>query len=130
MNMDITTYDTTEDMINKIQELKGETKLKFCENLRNYNDGMNIRNFKFEKEIFSKNVQGTKIHHEVILLMKFLQTKPHVKNMNINYYDLFYTIVKNKENVDDKSEKIENIYISLKDVIIPNRYIGIMGREK
>ena len=30
MNMVITTYNTTEDMINKLQELKGETKLKFC----------------------------------------------------------------------------------------------------
>ena len=37
--------------------------------------------------------------------MKFLQTKPQVKNMNINYYDLYYTVVKNrddKEIVDDK----------------------------
>ena len=92
---------------------------------------MNIRKFKFEKDTFSKNVQGiTRIYHEVILLMKFLQTKPHVKNMNIKYYDLFYTIIKNKENVDDKSENIENVSISLNEVIIPNLYVGIKGREK
>ena len=29
MNMVNTTYNTTEDMINKLQELKGKTKLKF-----------------------------------------------------------------------------------------------------
>ena len=34
---------------------------------------------------FSKNAQGNnKIYHEVLLVMKFLQTKPEVKNMNIN----------------------------------------------
>ena len=40
--------------------------------------------------------------------MKFLQTKPSVKNMNINYYDLFYTVIKNrddKEIVNDEYEK-------------------------
>ena len=30
----------------------------------------------------------SKIYHEVLLLMKFQQTKPQGKNMNINYYDL------------------------------------------
>ena len=29
MNMVDTTYNTTEDMINKLQQLKGKTKLKF-----------------------------------------------------------------------------------------------------
>ena len=42
------------------------------------------RNFQFEEDPFSKNAQGiSKINHEA-LLMKFLQTKPQVKNMNIN----------------------------------------------
>ena len=46
---------------------------------------MNKRIFSFEKETFSKNAQGiSKNHHEVLLLMKFLQTKPHNKNMKIN----------------------------------------------
>ena len=31
--------------------------------------------------------------------MKFLQTKPQVRNMNINYYDLYYTVIENR---DDK----------------------------
>ena len=30
-------------MINKLQELKGKTKLKFYKNISNYYDNMNIR---------------------------------------------------------------------------------------
>ena len=30
-----TNYISTEDMINKLQELKGKTKLKFYKNIRN-----------------------------------------------------------------------------------------------
>ena len=49
---------------------------------------MNIRRqcgtFQIEEDLFSKNVQGFgKIYHEVLLLMKSLQTKPQVKSMNI-----------------------------------------------
>ena len=38
--------------------------------------------------------------------MKFLQTKPQVKNMNINYYDLYYSVIKNrdKETVNDENQ--------------------------
>ena len=44
--------------------------------------------FQFEENPFSKDVLGIgKTYHEVLLLIKFLQTKPKVKNMNINYYD-------------------------------------------
>ena len=43
---------------------------------------MNIR---FDEDPFTKNAQGiSKIYHEVLLLMKFLQTHPQVKSMNIN----------------------------------------------
>ena len=45
MNMVNTTYNSTEDMINKLQELKGKTKLKFYKNISNYYD-MNIRMMK------------------------------------------------------------------------------------
>ena len=42
-----------------------------------------------DEDSFAKNAQGMGIiYHEVFLLMKFLQTKPQVKNMNINYDDL------------------------------------------
>ena len=70
---------------------------------------MNIRrqsgNFQFEVDFFSKNVQGIgKIYHEILLLMKFSQTMPNVKNMNINYYDLYYTVIKIR---DDKQVVVD-----------------------
>ena len=41
--------------------------------------------FQTQQDPFAKNAQGfSKIYHEVLLWMKFLQTKPQVKNMNIN----------------------------------------------
>ena len=44
---------------------------------------------RFDEDTFAKNAQGiSKICHEVLLLIKLLQTKPQVKNVNINYYDL------------------------------------------
>ena len=53
------------------------------------NIGRQIGNFQFEEDSSSKGVQGVgKIHLEVLLLMKFLQTKPQGNSMNINYYDL------------------------------------------
>ena len=46
---------------------------------------MKNKNFQTQHEDpFSRNAQGiSKVYHEVFLLMKFLQTKPQVKNMNI-----------------------------------------------
>ena len=44
---------------------------------------MNIRKV---EDPFSKNARGiSKIYHEVLLLMKLLQTKPQLKNMNKKY---------------------------------------------
>ena len=98
------TYNSTEDMNNKLQSLKGKTKLKLYANISNYYDEMNYRRqsntFQFEEDPSSKNVQGMgKIYREVLFLMKFLLTKPQVKNMNINYYDLYCTVIENR---DDK----------------------------
>ena len=37
---------------------------------------------------FAINAQGiSKIYHEGLMLMKFLQTKPQVRNMNNNYFE-------------------------------------------
>ena len=48
---------------------------------------MNIR---FDEDPFAENAQGfSKIYHELLLLMNFLQIKPQLKNMNINYNDLY-----------------------------------------
>ena len=129
-----TTYNTTEDMINKLQSLKGKTKLKFYKNISNYYIEMKNKNFQTHHEDpFSKNAQGiSKIYHEVLLLMEFLQNKPQVKNMNINYHDLYYTIIKTREedkDIDNRHENDDKDYISLNDVIKPNHYVGIKSRE-
>ena len=59
---------------------------------------MKHKNFQTQEDTFAKNAQGLgKICHEVLLLMKYLQTKPQVKNVNINYYDLYYTVIKNRK---------------------------------
>ena len=126
MNMVDTTCNSTEEMINLLQQLKGKTKLKFHKNINNYYDNMNTR---FDEDPFAKNAQGiSKIYHEVLKLMKFLQTKPQAKNMNINYYDLYYTVIKNRDEKEIVDNQYEKDFISL-NVIIPNHYVGINGRE-
>ena len=125
-----TTYNSTKDMIDKSQQLKGKTKFKFYKNINNYYTEMKNKNFQSQQVPFSKNAQGiSKIYHELFLLMKYLKTKPQIKNMNINYYDFYYTVIKTrkeKENVDDQ---YENDYINFNDFINPNHYIGIKPRE-
>ena len=132
INMVNTTYNSTEDMIDKIQSLKGKTKLKFYKNISNYYSEMKNKNFQTQEDPFRNNAQGiSNIYHEVSLLMKFLQTKPQVKHMNINYYDLYYTIIKTRDenkDIDNQYESDENDYINFND-IVPNHYIGIIPRE-
>ena len=114
-------------MINKLQQLTGKTKIKFYKNISNYYDNMNIR---FDEDPFAKNAQGiNKIYQEVLKLMKFLQTKPQVKNMNINYYDLYYTVIKNREEKDIEDNQYENDYINFNDFITPNHNISFKPRE-
>ena len=94
MNMVNNTYNSTDDMINNLQELKGKTKLKFYKKISNYYNNVD---FKMDEDTFARNAQGiSKIHREMLLLMKFLQTKHQIKNMNIKYYDLYYTVIKKK----------------------------------
>ena len=45
MNIVKTTYNSSEDMINKLQELKGKTKLNFNKNISNYYKEMDNINF-------------------------------------------------------------------------------------
>ena len=128
MNMVNTTYNSTDDMINKLQQLKGKTKLKFYKNISNYYDNMNIR---MDEDPFAKTAQGiSKIYHEVLLVMKFFQTKPQINNVNINYYDLYYTVNKIRDGKEIINDKYEIDYVSLNNVIIPNHYVGIKDREK
>ena len=93
---------------------------------------MNIRrqngNFQIGKNPFSKCAKGNnKIYHEVLLILKILQTKPNIKKMNINYYDLYYTVIKSrKHNVEEQDIiHVDEIYlISYENYITPNHYIG------
>ena len=134
INMVNTTYNSTEDIFIKLQQLKGKTKLKFYKNIHNYYIEMKNKNFQTQQDPFSKNVQGiSKVYHEVLLLMKFLQTKPQVKNMNINYYDLYYTVIisrDEKKDIDNQYENDENDYININDFILPNHYLGIKSNNE
>ena len=92
-------------MIDKLQQLKGKTIYK---NLSNYYIEMKHKNFQTQHDPFSKNAQGiSKIYHEVVLLMKFLQTKPQVENMNNILYDLYYTVIKIRDKNKDKDIQYE-----------------------
>ena len=73
----------TEDMIIKLQSLKGKTKLKFYKNISNYYNNLDIRRV---EDPFAKNAQCiSKIYQKVIMLMKYLQTKPQAKVKNDNF---------------------------------------------
>ena len=130
--MIIATYNSTEDMKDKLQSLKGKTKLNFYKNIKKYYVEMKNRNFQTQ-DPFSKNGQSVnKIFHEVLLLMKFLQTKSQVKNMNFNYFDLYYSVTKTRDenrDIDDQYENDENDYINFND-IVPNHYIGIKNNNE
>ena len=52
--------------------------------------------FQFEEVFFAENSQKIgKIFLEVLLIMKFLKSKPQDESMDINCYDFFYTVDKN-----------------------------------
>ena len=112
MKMANTTYRSSKDMIIKLQQLKGRTKLKFYKDIFNYYDIMTIR---INEDLFARNGQSiSKNYHEVLLLKKLLQTKPQVKKIDIKHYDLYYTVIKNrdeKEIVNDQYENIEKMII-------------------
>ena len=94
---------------------------------------MKNRNFQTQEDPFSKNAQGnSKIYHKVLLIMKFLQTEPQVKNMNIDYSNLYYTVIRirgENKDIDNQYENDDNDYINFNDIITPNHYIGIKPRE-
>ena len=121
MSMVNTTYKTTEDLIKKLQSLKGKRKLKFYENKSNYYDNMNI---KMDEDTFARSAQSiSKLYHENLFLMIFVQTKAQFKNMYNNYYDFYYTVIRNKDEKEIVDNQYENDYKIFND-IIPNNYIG------
>ena len=95
---------------------------------------MKNRNFQTHHEDpFSRNTQYiSKIYNEVLLLMKLLQTKPQVKNMNIKKYDLYYTVINVRDgnrDIDIQYENDYNDFINFNDIIAPNHHVGIKPRE-
>ena len=86
---------------------------------------MNIR---FYENTFAKNAQGiSKIYHEVLLLIKFLQTLRQVKNLNIKYFDLYYTVIKTR---DGKNIKILNMKIILLNLMILFLFIMLVDENE
>ena len=60
--------------------------------------------------------------------LKILQTKPQVKNMNIKNYDLYYTVIRTRDDnkdIDNHYKNDENDYIDINDFLTPNHYVGI-----
>ena len=52
--------------------------------------------------------------------------------MNNNYHDLYYTVIKVRDenlDIDNQYENDESDYINFKDFIAPNHFIGIKPRE-
>ena len=81
-------------------------------------------NNRMDEDPFAENTQGTsKTYHEVLFVIKVLQTKPQVKNMDIHYYDLYYTNIKNRDEKEIVDNQYENVYFNFND-IVPNHYIG------
>ena len=127
MSMVNTNYNSTQDMIDKLRSLKGKIKLIFYKNIIEYYKEMKQKTFQTQQDPFAKSTRGvSKIYHEVLLLMKVLQTKPQVKNMNVKYFDLYYTVIRIREenkNIDNQYENDDNDYINF---ITP---VGIKPRE-
>ena len=123
-----TKYNSTENMINKLQTLKGKTKMNFYKSLSNYYNEMKNKNFLSERDPFAKNAQSiSKNYHEVLILIKYLQTKPQNKSMNTNYHELYYTTNKDRDenkDIDHQNEDEDNDCIIFND-IIPNQYVGV-----
>ena len=83
--------------------------------------------FQTQEDPFSKNAQGiNKSYYEVVLIMKFLQSKREVKNMDFIYYDLYNTVIKTRDENKDIDNQYQNDY---NDFITPNHYVGIKPRE-
>ena len=133
MNLVNIYYNSTEDMNKKLQQIKGKTKLNFFKNISNYYKEMKNKNFQSGQDPFARNARGaSKIYHEVLLLMTFLQINPQIKNMNINYYDLYYTVIKIRDENRDTNNRYEDDYIDyidFNDVNRPKNYVGIEDIE-
>ena len=69
MNMVNANHNSTDDVTDELQQLKGKTKLKFYKNISKFYENLNIR---FDEDPFAKNAKGiSKVYHEVISLKNF-----------------------------------------------------------
>ena len=71
-----TKYKITHELISKLQNLKGKSKMKAYKNINKYYDEMNYSwqkgYFQFEETTFSKGAHGiAKNMHEASLILKF-----------------------------------------------------------
>ena len=108
-----TTYNSPQEMIKKQQGLKGKTKLKFYQKtgdfLMKWISKGNVLIFSLKKILLVRTFKVLqKFCHEVLLLVKFLQTKQHVKSMITKYYDLCYTVIKTRDDYETVNDKYEN----------------------
>ena len=55
MNLVNTNYNSTEDMIDKLQQLNGKTKLKFYKNISIYYNDVKNKNFQTQQDPFAKD---------------------------------------------------------------------------
>ena len=103
-----TTYNSTEGMIKNLQSLNGKTKVKFYKNPSNF---YNIMDLRMDEDHFARNAQGiSKIYHDVLSLLKLSQNKPEVRSTKFNYYDLYYTVIKNRDEKKIVNDTDENDY--------------------
>ena len=88
-------------MINKLQQLKVKTKLRFYRSINIHYDEMIYRRqigyFQFEDDPFIRIAQCiAKIMHKVCLLKKIFVTELQNKHMNFVYYNLYVLLLKVK----------------------------------
>ena len=50
--------------------------------------------------------------------------------MNINFYDLNYSVIKNRDEKEIEDKEYENDFINFNDFITPNYYIGIKNDKE
>ena len=60
--------------------------------------------------------------------MNFFKTKPQVKSMNINYVDLFNTVIENR-NENYEYENIESDFNTYDDFMLPNHYVAVKNND-
>ena len=94
-----TTYNSTEDINNKLQQLKGKTKLKFYKNINNYYTEMKNKNFQTQQDPFAKIAQSiSKIYHEVLCLWNFHRPSHRLKIWILNIMSYITLLLKVEKN--------------------------------